>query len=103
MKKYKDCYIELKGGIIKSYYLNDEFVNDNEKLIDELSTLFDEIYSNDCCVYGASNRHKSNKDLKNKICKIIKPFYDLKITIVNGWDDKVYKNFEDIENYILNY
>lgn len=103
MKKYKDCYIELKGGIIKSYYLNDEFVKNNEKLIDELSTLFDEIYSNDCCVYGASDRHKGNKELKKRICELLQTFFDRNIKIFNGWNNKVYKNFQDIEDYILNY
>ena len=33
-------YIQLKGGLIKSYWFDDEFYNKNKKIVDELSNIF---------------------------------------------------------------
>ena len=53
MKKYKECFIVLKSGILKSYWFSNEFIKDNKMLFDELCNIWDEFYSNDCCVFGA--------------------------------------------------
>lgn len=104
MKKYeKDCLIVLKSGILKSYYFSDEFVENNKELVIEFANIWDEFYNNDCCVFGASNTHKNNDDLKIKLCNILDKMFDLNIKIMNGWDDKTYKNKDDYRNYILNY
>lgn len=92
MKKYeKDCLIVLKGGILKSYQFSDEFVENNKELVIEFANIWDEFYNNDCCVFGASNTHKDNYDLKIKLCNILDKMFDLNIEIMNGWDDKTYK------------
>ena len=96
-------YIQLKGGLIKSYWFDDEFYNKNKKIVDELSNIFDEIYKNDCCVFGATETNKNNIELKNKIVNILKIFFDLGIQIENGFTDEDYLNFKEIEDYILNY
>lgn len=104
MKKYvKDCLIVLKGGILKSYYFSDEFVENNKELVIEFANIWDEFYNNDFCVFGASNTHKDNYDLKIKLCNILDKMFDLNIKIMNGWDNKNYKNKEDYKDYILNY
>lgn len=103
MKKYKDCFIVLKSGILKSYWFSDEFIKDNKALFDEFVNIFDEFYSNDCCVFGASNTHKNNDDLKIRLCDILDKMLDLNIEIMNGWDNKIYKNKKSYRDYILNY
>lgn len=104
MKKYvKDCYIILKGGILKSYYFSEDFLKNNKNLFEQLENIWDELYKNDCCVYGATESNKNNDALKIKLCDILDQFYDLNIEISNGWDNKIYKNKNDYRNYILNY
>lgn len=45
MKKYeKGCLIALKGGLLKSYYFSDEFINDNKNLFNDFCNIWDEIY-----------------------------------------------------------
>ena len=96
-------YIILKGGLIKAYWFDDEFYNENKDLVDKFSNIFDEIYRKDCCVFGATITNKNNTKLKKKICKILKVFFDMGIQIENGFTDEDYLNFKDIEDYILNY
>ena len=101
--KYKNCIICLKGGLIKSYWFNDNFIEEHEEIFNELGIIFDEIYKNDCCVYGASETNKDNINLKIKLCDILDKFFDLKIEIMNGWDNKIYKSKESYRKYILTY
>lgn len=104
MKRYeKECLIVLKGGILKSYHFSDEFISKNQTLFNELEKIWDKLYECDCCVFGAVERHKNNDDLKNKLCDILDKFFDLNVEIMNGWDDKTYKNKEDYRNYISTY
>lgn len=104
MKKYeKNCYIALKGGLLKSYNFSEEFINKNEQLFNELENIWDEIYSFDCCIFGAIKTNKNNDDLKMRLCNTLDKMYDLNIEIYNDWDNKTYKNKNDYRKYILEY
>ena len=104
MKKYeKDCIIVLKGGILKSYYFSDEFIKNNNELFNKFCDVWDELYEHDCCVFGASERNKNNNNIKTKLCNILDKMFDLNIKIMDGFDNKIYKNKQDYKNYILNY
>lgn len=103
MKKYKNCYIVLKGGIIKGYWFTNKFINENNILFKKLENIYDAFYKNDCCVYGAVRSNKNNDNLKIKLCKILDKFYDLDVEITNGFDNKIYKNKNDYKNHILSY
>lgn len=104
MKKYEEnCMIVLKGGILKSYNFSDNFIKKNEKIFNDIGNIWDEIYSLDYCVYGANERHKENKELKEKICDILDILFDLNIKICNGCDNKIYKNKNSYRQYILEY
>lgn len=104
MKKYeKDCLIILKSGILKSYNFSDAFIEKNQNLFKQFETIWDEIYQNDCCVFGASNSHKNNDKLKQNLCDILDQMFDLNVEIMNGWDNKRYKSKEEYRHYILTY
>lgn len=103
MKKYQDCLIVLKSGIIKGYNFSDKFIKENNILFEELENIWNEFYQNNCCVWGASNTHKHNDNLKFKLCNTLDKLFDLGVTIMNGWDDIIYKNKKDYRKYILEY
>ncbi len=96
-------YIIIKGGILKAYNFNDDFMAKYTKEVEEFEKIWDEIYSFDCCVFGASERNKDNKELKNKIVNILEKMYNLDVIIENGFTDEKYNDFESIKDYILNY
>ena len=96
IKKYeKDCIVVLKSGILKSYNFSDDFVKNNEQLFNDFCNIWDEIYSFDCCVWGATERNKNNDNLKERLCNILDNLFELNIKIYNGWDNKTYKNKKD--------
>ena len=95
--------IGLKGGIIKGYNFETFFIESNKKLVNDFADLFDEIYKNDCCVYGASETHKNNDILKNKICNMLDIMFDKNVDIYNDFDNKHYTNKKEYHKYILNY
>lgn len=101
-KKYiKDCYIRLKYGILKSYYFTDEFIKENEQLIKELDEVWEDLYKQDICVFGAVETHKENKDIKERIFNIVEKFFNLNIEITNDFTEETYKTIEDIRKYLL--
>lgn len=101
--KQDKSYIALKGGILKSFYLSDNFIKNHKDLFIQLEKIWDKIYQNDCCVFGATQTHKNNDNLKIELCDILDKFFDLKVEISNNFDNKIYKKKEDFRNYILNY
>ena len=96
-------YIIIKSGILKAYEFDDKFIKENEKLFNEFCNIWDELYNNNCCVWGAYETHRDNEKLKNKICDILEKMYNLGVIIENGFTDEIYNNFKDIKNYILDY
>ena len=96
-------YIILKSGILKAYNFNDDFIKEHEDLFNEFEKIWDELYSNNCCVWGVSETNKNNDTLKISLCDTLDKFFDLGVEISNGWDDEVYKNKNDYREYILNY
>ena len=96
-------YIIIKGGILKAYEFSDEFIEKNKDLVEKFADLFDELYTGNCCVYGASETHKNNDDIKKRICDMLEIFYDMGIPIQNGFTDEYYNYFSEIKDYIMNY
>lgn len=96
-------YIIIKGGILKAYDFSEEFINKNQELFNQFVNVWDELYSGNCCVWGAADANKDNKNIKNKIVVILEKMFNLGIRIENGFTDEIYNNFEDIKDYILNY
>ena len=96
-------YIIIKSGILKAYDFTDDFIKNNKSVFDEFLNIWDNLYNNNCCVWGAYETHKDNKELKNKIVNTLEKMYNLGVTIENGFTDEVYNNFDDIKNYILDY
>lgn len=102
MKKYeKDCLITLKFKMIKGYNFSEEFIKNNEELIEELDNFFDELYKNSTCVIGASYKHENNLDIKQRLFNILEKFFYKNIRIKNGYDEKTYTNINVLKNYIL--
>lgn len=96
-------YIIIKSGILKAYEFNENFIENNNELFNQFVNVWDELYNNNCCVWGAYETHKDNKEIKQKIVDVLEKMYNLGIQIENGFTDEVYNNFEDIKDYILNY
>ena len=96
-------YIIIKSGILKAYSFSDEFIKKNKKLVEKFADLFDELYSGNCCVWGAYEKNKNNDDIKKRICDILEIFFDKGVPIQNGFTDEYYNNFKDIKDYIINY
>ena len=96
-------YIILKWGSLKSYNFTEEFYNKNKEAVQELEKIWNEIYENSCCAMGGSKNLQSKKDLKLKLIDVLEPLYDLGVPFQNGWSDEYYNNFEEINDYILNY
>ena len=99
----KNCSIVLKHRSLKSFWFTKEFWDENEKISEELLKVYDEIHKNYCSAMGAAEELQNNNDLKLKLIKTLKPFYDLGVKFQNGMTNKRYTSFKQIKDYILNY
>ena len=98
-----DNYIILKWGSLKAYNFSNDFISKNENLVKEVENIWDEIYNKRCDAMSGSEYLHQNKELKAKLVDILEKFYDLGVPFQNGYTDEYYNNFQDIQDYILNY
>lgn len=99
----KNCYVILKGGIIKGYWFSDEFYNEYKELVNKVNDVYDDFYYGVSCVFAASEKYKNEEQIKHKLLDVLKELFKLNVKIQNGFDNKRYKKFSDIEDYVLNY
>ena len=78
-------------------------ISKNTLLVKEFENIWDEIYNTRCNTMSGSEYLHQNKELKVKLVGILEKFYDLGVPFQNGFTDEYYNNFQDINDYILNY
>lgn len=99
----KDCYVILKSGIIKGYWFSDNFYNEFKELVEKVNDVYDDYYYGVSCVFAASEKYKDETAIKNKLLDTLEELFKLNVEIKNGFDNKRYKKFTDIKDYVLNY
>lgn len=96
-------YVILKWGTLKAYHFEDNFIEKNKDIVEKFANIWDEIYSQCCTATGGSEYTQEHKDLKQRLVDVLRELWGLEITFENGWSDEIYRSFEEIEDYILNY
>lgn len=96
-------YIILKWGSLKAYNFTEEFVKENEEIVKEFNNIWDEIYSNCCSATSGSKNLQSKEELKQRLVNVLEKCFELGVVFQNGWSDEYYNNFNEIEDYIMNY
>ena len=99
----KKNYIGLKFGMIKCWNFEETFYKDNKSLVDDFNNLYDEMYSGCASVLHASEKNKSNIDIKTRLCDLLDKFFDCGVQIFNDLDNKTYKTKKSYRKYLLTY
>lgn len=95
--------IYLKSGLVKGWSFCDPFYNENKTLCDNFNNLYEKMFEGCCSMWGAKEKNKGNSQAKQELCDLLDKFFDLKVKIVNGFDNKQYRTKKKYREYILNY
>lgn len=95
--------IYLKWGSLKGWWFTDQFVEENKKIVEELSAIWDEIYNNNNGAIVGSEKVQKDDNLKQKLINILEKFYNVGVAFQNNFTDEYYNSFDEIKDYLLNY